>query len=118
MPASKPNSELVISQQSHQLGGLWGVQLLADRDASFRTRWLRMRRRIANGVETEEAFDRRSKPLKDWQDLIARRNQRRLGRVSPDDFTSRNIIRLGIDGVPSLPSGQLAQLNRSRLPVT
>lgn len=90
----------IARQVLDQLGGLWGVHLLADRETLRLLNAMAggMRRRVADSVETEEAFDRRSKPLKDWQDLVARRNQATLRpRVTLEDFTTRNIIRLGIE---------------------
>ena len=90
----------IARQVLNHLGGLWGVHLLADKETLRLMNAMAggLRRREAAGLEMEEAFDRRSKPLKDWQDLVARRNQAKLRpRVSLEDFTSRNIIRLGIE---------------------
>jgi hypothetical protein len=54
-----------------------------------------VRLRTGNGGEQEEVFDRRSRSIKDWQDLVARRSKRH--RVSLDEFTKRNVIRLGVE---------------------
>jgi hypothetical protein len=46
----------------------------------------------------EENFELRTTPLKDWTDLIStRRRKRSLPRVSLEEFTKRNIIRLGLE---------------------
>jgi hypothetical protein len=82
------------------LGGLWGVHLLAD------TETLTLLNKMAGGVRKrstdsqtiEESFELRAAPLKEWIDLIARRKQtHRLPEAKLDDFTSRNVIRLGLE---------------------
>jgi len=58
-----------------------------------------VRRREIDGVETEEIFDRRSKPLGEWQRLMSQREHGRglRSRFKLEDFTSRNILRLGLE---------------------
>ena len=82
------------------LGGLWGTHLLADLET------LELLNKMAGGVRrhknedftVEETFERRTAPRKAWLDLIARRKERRsLPEKLLEDFTRRNIIRLGIE---------------------
>ena len=74
------------------LGGLWGVHLLADMET------LELLNKMAGGVRKssnekdtiEETFELRSASLKDWIDLIERRKQRRrLPEAKLEDFTIR-----------------------------
>jgi hypothetical protein len=56
-----------------------------------------VRRKGSGDHAVEEIFDRRSKSVKDWSDLVARRNNRKmLPKVRLQDFTDRGIIRLGL----------------------
>lgn len=60
------------------LGGLWSLHLLAD------TETLTLLNKMAGGIRKrsteshtiEELFELRAAPLKDWIDLIAKRNRR------------------------------------------
>jgi hypothetical protein len=82
------------------LGGLWGVHLLADVETLQLLNKMAggLRRRASETETVEETFERRSAPLKDWSDLIARRKQRRsLPPLELKDFTDRNVIRLGLE---------------------
>lgn len=90
----------IAKQMLDHLEGLWGVHLLADLET------LQLLNKMAGGVrrkfndsETiEETFERRSAPVKDWTDLLARRKERgSLPRLELADFTNRNIIRLGLE---------------------
>lgn len=90
----------IAKQMLEHLGGLWGAHLLADLET------LELLNKMAGGVRRqsnedstiEETFERRTAPRKAWLDLIARRKQRRsLPEKTLDDFTRRNIIRLGIE---------------------
>lgn len=80
------------------LDGLWGVRLLADPDTleTLNTMAGGIRRKGTGDTETEELFDRRSKSVRDWHALIERRKKQGLGVNSLSDFTSRNVIRLGL----------------------
>jgi len=75
----------IAKQMLEHLGGLWGVHLLADLDT------LNFLNRMAGGFQ-------RGAAVKDWTDLIARRQAKRsLPAKSLADFTKRNIIRLGLE---------------------
>ena len=89
----------IAKQMLENLGGLWGVHFLADMDT------LELLNNMAGGVRkrssednaVEETFELRSASLKDWIDLIERRKQRRrLPEISLRDFTSKNVIRVGL----------------------
>ncbi|WP_420347200.1 hypothetical protein [Pelagibius sp.] len=90
----------VARQMIEHLGGLRGVQLLADQDT------LILLNKMAGGVrrksnkvdEVEETFELRSAPVKTWEDLISKRNsnQKRLP-IDLNEFTKRNVIRLGLE---------------------
>ena len=90
----------IAKQMLEHLGGLWGVHLLADVETlQLLNKMAGGLRRKASETETvEETFERRSAPLKDWNDLIARRKQRHLlPALELKDFTDRNVIRLGLE---------------------
>jgi hypothetical protein len=82
------------------LGGLWGVHLLADLDT------LKLLNKMAGGLRrkhnehetVEENFELRTAPLKVWTDLISQRQAKRsLPAMSLEEFTKRNVIRLGLE---------------------
>lgn len=90
----------IAKQMLEHLGGLWGVHLLADINT------LRLLNKMAGGLRrkrndeetVEENFELRTAPLKDWTDLISQRQASRpLPAKSLDEFTKRNVIRLGIE---------------------
>ncbi|MGO9686879.1 MAG: hypothetical protein ACLPTZ_30635 [Beijerinckiaceae bacterium] len=90
----------IAKQMLENLGGLWGVHLLADMET------LELLNKMAGGVRKrsneddtiEETFELRTASLKDWIDLIERRKQRRrLPEVALQDFTDKNIIRVGFE---------------------
>lgn len=91
----------IAKQVLAHLGGLWGVPILADKGTLILMNEMAggVRRREVDGVESEEVFDRRSKSLGEWKGLLSQRNQ--AGGLRPkfslEDFTSRNIIRLGLE---------------------
>ncbi len=90
----------VAKQMLDHLGGLWDVYLLADLETiQLLNNMAGGIRRRTHGVEdTEETFERRSAAVKKWADLISRRKKHRsLPRMGLDDFTRRNIIRLGLE---------------------
>ena len=81
------------------LGGLWGVYLLADMQTlRLLNHMATSARRKANEEGAiEEIFDRRSTPVEAWNTLIeTRKSKGSLPKISLDSFTSKNIIRLGI----------------------
>ena len=90
----------VAQQMLESLGGLRGVNLLADLGTiQLLNKMAGSVRRQSNEAETiEEYFDSRSAPIKDWIDLIARRKElRRLPQIELKHFTRRNVIRLGLE---------------------
>lgn len=88
----------VAKQILDHIDGLWGIRLLADAETleTLNTMAGGIRRKGVGDAETEELFDRRSKPVREWHALVERRKKQGLGVSSLDDFTSRNIIRLGL----------------------
>ena len=82
------------------LGGLWGVHLLADTETLTLLNKMAggLRKRSTKDQTIEESFELRTAPLKDWIDLIAKRKQtRRLPEAKLENFTSKNVIRLGLE---------------------
>ena len=90
----------IAKQMLGHLGGLWATHLLADLETLELLNKMAggVRRRANNSETIEETFEFRTAPAKEWQDLIARRRQRRrLPDVTVGNFTKRNIIRLGLE---------------------
>jgi hypothetical protein len=93
----------IAKQMLEHLHGLWGVSLIADVETLELLNTMAggiRRRRSPNddNAESEQLFDRRSKPLQNWTALISRRSTDLRGsRVTLDKFTERNILRLGIE---------------------
>ena len=90
----------IARQMLEHLGGLWGVHLLADINTlKLLNKMAGGFRRRSNEEDTvEETFELRTAPLKDWTDLIsARKAQHDLARHDLEDFTKRNVIRLGLE---------------------
>jgi hypothetical protein len=90
----------IARQMLDQLGGLWGVHLLADMDTLTLLNKMAggLRKRSTETEEVEESFGLRAAPLKDWVDHIAKRKEmKRLPAVSLDDFTTKNVVRLGLE---------------------
>lgn len=87
----------IAKQILGHVDGLRGMQLLADAETLETLNVMAggIRRKGVGDAETEELFDRRSKPVREWHALIERRKKRGLGS-SLEAFTSRNIIRLGL----------------------
>lgn len=56
-------------------------------------------RRFERETETvEETFERRSAPIKDWIDHLAKRKERNpLPKLELSEFTDRNVVRLGLE---------------------
>ncbi|MGV2291883.1 hypothetical protein AAHK20_24435 [Trinickia sp. YCB016] len=90
----------IARQMLEQLGGLWGVHLLADIDT------LKLLNKMAGGLRRknnekdmiEETYELRTARLKDWTDLIsARKSRHSLSRHGLNDFTKSNVIRLGLE---------------------
>ena len=90
----------IAQQMLDHLGGLWGVHLLKDlKTLQLLNNMAGGIRRRANDTNTvEESFEGRSAPLKDWTNLISRRQQTHsLPDLQLSDFTDRNIVRLGLE---------------------
>ncbi|MGH8427325.1 MAG: hypothetical protein ACRES7_04990 [Gammaproteobacteria bacterium] len=89
----------IARQMLEQLGGLWGVHLLADIDTlQLLNKMAGGMRRRSNEIDMiEETFGLRTAPLKDWTDLIAARKAKRALDPNLKDFTRRNVIRLGLE---------------------
>ena len=90
----------IAKQILDHLGSLWAVHLLADLET------IQLLNKMAGAVRvrgqgnaaTEETFELRTAPLKKWIDLISRRKAGGgLPRLKLEDFTSRNVIRLGLE---------------------
>jgi hypothetical protein len=90
----------IARQMLENLGGLRGVRYLADiATIELLNKMAGGLRRQNNEDETiEENFDLRTAPLKDWTDLISARRAKHLRpETSLEDFTKRNVIRLGLE---------------------
>lgn len=89
----------IAKQMLEHLGRLWSVKALADlKTIELLNKMAGGLRRKSNATDTvEESFERHSVPVKDWVDLIERRKKQDFGRFELEDFTSRNIIRLGLE---------------------
>lgn len=90
----------IARQMLEQLGGLWGVHLLADIDT------LKLLNKMAGGLRRrnnekdmiEETYELRTARLKDWTDLVSARKRRHsLLRNGLNDFIKSNVIRLGLE---------------------
>lgn len=90
----------IARQMLEQLGGLSGVGLLADIDT------LKLLNKMAGGLRRksnekdmiEETYALRTASLKAWTDLVSVRKQHHsFSRNGLNDFTKRNVIRLGLE---------------------
>jgi hypothetical protein len=87
-------------QMLENLGGLWGTHLFADVPTIELLNKMAggLRRRNKDEDTLEENFGLRTASLKEWTKLIStRRAKRSLPEVSIQDFTKRNVIRLGLE---------------------
>jgi hypothetical protein len=90
----------IARQMLENLGGLWGIHYLADiATIELLNKMAGGLRRHINEDETiEENFGLRTASLKDWTDLIsARQAKHSLPKRSLEDFTKRNVFRLGLE---------------------
>jgi len=89
----------VAKQMLDHLGGLWRVHLLADLETLQLLNKMAgaiRRRKIGTDI-VEETFEGRSALVQDWAALVSRRTGKRyLPRVELSEFTTRNVIRLGL----------------------
>lgn len=88
----------IAKQMFEHLGGWWGLHLINDAETlKLLNKMAGGLRRKSNSQDTiEETFERRTAPLKDWSDLVARRSQSRRP-ISIEEFTRRNVIRIGLE---------------------
>jgi hypothetical protein len=90
----------IAKEMVDHLGGLWGVPLIANEEtARLLNKMAGGMRRLANELETvEETFERRSVPIKEWMDHLARRKERHAWpTLEASEFTERNVIKLGLE---------------------
>lgn len=89
----------IAKQIIDQLGGLWGTQLIADADTlKLMNDMAGGVRRRRNGVEeVQEQFDPRSRPAKDWVNLIKARKARSYQSLDLQHFTKSNVLLLGLE---------------------
>jgi hypothetical protein len=90
----------IAKQMLEHLGSLWAIHLLADLETIQLLNKMAggVRVRKKGGATVEETFERRTASVKKWIDLISKRKaDRRLPRLELADFTSRNVIRLGLE---------------------
>lgn len=87
----------IAKQILDHVSGLRGMQLLADAETLETLNIMAggIRRKGVGDDEMEELFDRRSKSVREWHALIERCKKQGLSS-SLEAFTSRNIIRLGL----------------------
>jgi hypothetical protein len=89
----------IAKQMIDQLGDLMHISLLADAETLDLLNNMAggLRRKSNDQDEVEETFEGRRAPVKKWIDLIARRQQQGLfARARLEEFTKKNIIRLGV----------------------
>ena len=89
----------IAKQIIDQLGGLWGTRLIADGDTlKLMNDMAGGVRRRRNGVEeVQEQFDPRSRPAKDWVNLIKGRKARSYQSLDLEHFTKANVLLLGLE---------------------
>jgi hypothetical protein len=94
----------IAKQILEHIGGVRGISLIAEQET------LQLLNKMAGAVRIksndndtiEETFELRSSATKQWYSLIAKRKKKTLYRLELEDFTKRNIIRLGIEtGCPN-----------------
>ena len=97
--ASLSDAGRIAKEILQHLGGLQGVDLLADPCTLKLLNEMAAGSRIRarDGIEVEEVFDPRTRSERDWQQHVKRRRGRRPERdLAISDFTDRNVIRLGL----------------------
>ncbi len=88
----------IAKQIIDHLGGIRGIYLLKNE------RTLMMLNEMAGGIRrkgtdgaSEEIFDRRSRSVKDWTDLISRlKTQKMAPNITLQNFTDKGVIQLGL----------------------
>lgn len=88
----------IAKQMLESLGSLREARLLADLDTLKLLNDMAgsIRRRFNDKETIEESFERHSSPIKTWTNLISKRKGKHH-RIALDDFTKRNIIKLGLE---------------------
>jgi hypothetical protein len=105
----------VAKQMLDRLEGLWGVHMLAypsvvkilnDMAGSVR--------RKSNETDSiEEAFERKSASVRQWNDMLAREKVKRFRGPKLEDYTKRGVIRLGLETLcPHCQAGNWHGLDR------
>lgn len=91
----------IAKQMLDHLGGMWGIRLIAHREIiKLLNDMAGSVRRMSNDTDSvEQTFERRSARVKDWFDLIAKLGKGSARDRSVDEYTKRNIIRLGLETV-------------------
>ena len=90
----------VAKQIFDHLGGIFGLQLLADAETLrlLNTMAGGIRRRTNYGATMEEHFDRRSKSISEINQTMIARNKRKIGRkIEIKDLVNNNVMRLGVE---------------------
>jgi hypothetical protein len=89
----------IATQMLDHLDGLWGVRLLAYPEIlQLLNNMAGSVRRVTNDEHSvEQTFAGRSARAKDWIDLLAKLRGKLLRDPELDDYTKRNIIRLGLE---------------------
>ena len=91
----------IAKQMLDHLDGLWGVRLIAQPEIlKLLNDMAGSVRRVSNDEHSvEQTFEGRSARAKDWIDLVAKLRGRLLRDPALNDYTKRNIIRLGLETV-------------------
>lgn len=86
-------------QMLQRLGSLWNVHLLRDAQTLKLLNKMAgsLRRRSSEADNIEESFAGRTASLVDWKNLLRDREKRGRGTRSLEEFTSRDIIRVGLE---------------------
>ncbi|BBO08499.1 hypothetical protein SG09_78490 [Bradyrhizobium ottawaense] len=90
----------IARQMLENLGGLWGVHFLADLPTIELLKKMAggLRRKNKDDDTLEENFGLRTAPLQDWISLLAARKTRNsFSQENLEDYTKRNVIRLGLE---------------------
>ena len=90
----------IARQMLENLGGLLGAHLIADLATLALLNKMSggLRRQTNQDDMIEENFGLRTAPLKDWTDLISKREAKgSLPAVHLEDFTKHNVIKIGLE---------------------
>jgi hypothetical protein len=89
----------IAKQMLEHMGGPWGLHFLANADV------LRLLNNMAGATvrktneagSVEQTYERRSARLKEWQDTLAKKRRGSFRDPKLEDYTKRNVIRLGLE---------------------